>query len=76
MFIDCSGDSNLAALTGAEFRIGREARAEFDDIIACGGWSMDDHHPADLQPPETPPTTRKPDGVWVPKPNILRTASF
>jgi hypothetical protein len=30
-FADCSGDSILAPLTGAEFRVGREARAEFDE---------------------------------------------
>lgn len=32
-FVDCSGDSILAAVTGAEFRQGREARAEFDEDI-------------------------------------------
>jgi hypothetical protein len=32
-FIDCSGDSILAAVTGAEFRTGREARHEFDEDI-------------------------------------------
>lgn len=32
-FIDCSGDSILAAVTPAEFRVGREARAEFDEDI-------------------------------------------
>jgi hypothetical protein len=32
-FIDCSGDSILAALTAAEFRQGREARDEFDEDI-------------------------------------------
>ncbi len=32
-FVDCSGDSILAALTGAGFRVGREARAEFDEDI-------------------------------------------
>ncbi len=31
IFADCSGDSILAPLTGAEFRIGREARAEFNE---------------------------------------------
>ena len=30
-FADCSGDSILAPLTGAEFRIGREAAAEFSE---------------------------------------------
>ncbi len=34
IFCDCSGDSVLAPLTGAEFRMGREAREEFDEDIA------------------------------------------
>ena len=33
LFADCSGDSILAPLTGAEYRIGREARDEFDESI-------------------------------------------
>lgn len=33
-FIDCSGDSILAPLTGAETRSGREAREEFNESIA------------------------------------------
>jgi len=32
-FADCSGDSILAPLTGAEFRRGREARSEFNEDI-------------------------------------------
>ncbi|WP_395089674.1 FAD-dependent oxidoreductase [Armatimonas sp.] len=32
-FVDCSGDSVLAALTPAAWRSGREARAEFDEDI-------------------------------------------
>jgi hypothetical protein len=32
-FIDCSGDSILAAVTHAEFRTGREARHEFNEDI-------------------------------------------
>lgn len=32
-FSDCSGDSILAPLTGAEFRIGREAASEFNEDI-------------------------------------------
>ncbi len=36
-FLDCSGDSILAPASGAEFRVGREARHEFDE---------------DIQPPE------------------------
>lgn len=31
IFIDCSGDSILAGLTGAEFRVGREAKTEFGE---------------------------------------------
>lgn len=31
IFIDCSGDSILAPLTGAEFRVGRESREEFGE---------------------------------------------
>ena len=31
LFADCSGDGILAPLSGAEFRAGREARAEFDE---------------------------------------------
>lgn len=31
LFADCSGDSILAPLCGAEFRIGREAKAEFGE---------------------------------------------
>lgn len=33
-FADCSGDSILAHLAGAEYRIGHEARAEFNEDIA------------------------------------------
>ena len=34
VFADCSGDSILAPLTGAEYRVGREARSEFGESIA------------------------------------------
>ena len=34
IFIDCSGDSILAPLTGAEYRHGREARGEYNESIA------------------------------------------
>lgn len=34
IFCDCSGDSILAPLTGAEFRMGRESRSEFNEDIA------------------------------------------
>ena len=34
LFADCSGDGVLAPLTGAEFRMGREGRAEFNESIA------------------------------------------
>ena len=32
-FADCSGDSVLATLSGAEWRVGREARNEYDEAI-------------------------------------------
>jgi len=34
VFADCSGDGILAPLTGAEWRMGREARSEFGESIA------------------------------------------
>lgn len=34
LFADCSGDSVLAPLTGADYRVGREARTEFGEDIA------------------------------------------
>jgi len=34
IFVDCSGDGILAPLTGADCRMGREARREFDESIA------------------------------------------
>lgn len=34
IFADCSGDSILAPLSGAEFRWGREAKSEFNEDIA------------------------------------------
>jgi hypothetical protein len=34
LFADCSGDSVLAPLSGAEYRVGHEARSEFGEDIA------------------------------------------
>ncbi len=34
VYADCTGDGTLGPLTGAKFRIGREARAEFGESIA------------------------------------------
>lgn len=34
LFADCSGDGILAPLSGAEYRIGREAQNEYDESIA------------------------------------------
>jgi hypothetical protein len=34
IFADCSGDAVLAPLSGAEFRVGREARSEYGESIA------------------------------------------
>ena len=42
-FIDCSGDGLLAATAGAEYRTGREGKAEFDETFAPDqpdGWQM------------------------------------
>ena len=42
-FIDCSGDGLLAATSGAEYRTGREGKAEFNESYAPGeadGWQM------------------------------------
>lgn len=35
LFMDCSGDSVLAPLSGAAYRVGREAREEFGEYGAC-----------------------------------------
>lgn len=43
VFIDCSGDGLLAATSGALYRTGREASAEFDEKFApkeADGWQM------------------------------------
>jgi hypothetical protein len=34
IFADCTGDAILAPLTGADFRMGREARSEYNESIA------------------------------------------
>ncbi len=42
-FIDCSGDGLLAATAGAEYRIGREGKAEFNESYAPDqpdGWTQ------------------------------------
>ena len=42
-FVDCSGDGLLAAQAGAEYRTGREGKAEFDESYAPHqpeGWVM------------------------------------
>jgi len=41
IFIDCSGDSILAPLTGAEFRVGRESKDEFGESF--GVETADNH---------------------------------
>jgi hypothetical protein len=43
IFIDCSGDGLLAAKAGAEYRTGREGKAEFNETYAPDkpdGWQM------------------------------------
>jgi hypothetical protein len=63
-FVDCSGDSILAATTPAEFRVGREARAEFDEDIepreadrkTMGNTLLIQLRRTDEDQPYTPPT--------------------
>ena len=64
IFADCSGDSVLAPLTGAEFRVGREARKEFGEDIApehedkctmgmrCMILAREDLQPSEFIPPK------------------------
>ncbi|MBB3696602.1 FAD-dependent oxidoreductase [Flammeovirga yaeyamensis] len=43
MFCDCSGDGLMAAQAGAEYRTGREGKAEFNESFApdkADGWQM------------------------------------
>ncbi len=45
VFVDCSGDGQLAVSAGAEFRTGREGKAEFNEKYAPDepdGWVMGD----------------------------------
>ena len=63
-FIDCSGDSILAPLTGAQFRQGREAASEFGEIssakvedkktmgMSCLIQGRETHRPVTYTPPE------------------------
>ncbi len=66
-FADCSGDSILAELTGAEFRVGREAASEFDESLAVktadrktmGMSCLMQAHETDSPKPYTPPSWAK-----------------
>ena len=63
-FSDCSGDSILAPLTGAEFRLGREAASEFGELsstevadsktmgMSCLIQGRETTHPVSYTPPE------------------------
>lgn len=63
LFADCSGDSVLAPLCGAEYRVGRECRAEFCESIAplfsdrktmgmsCLMQAREEERPSDFIPP-------------------------
>lgn len=64
IFIDCSGDSILAELIGAEYRVGREAKSEFGEEFGLEtadrktmGMSLliqarETDHPVSFTPPE------------------------
>jgi hypothetical protein len=41
LFADCSGDGVLGFLAGAAFRVGQEARSEFDELYAPEKYSTD-----------------------------------
>ena len=71
VFIDCSGDGLLAASAGAEYRMGREGKAEFNEQYAPDepdGWQMGSTlllNAKDMGKPmpfEAPPYTLKYDG--------------
>jgi len=63
LFADCSGDSVLAPLTGADYRHGREAKAEFNEELAqeaadgktmgmsCMIQARQEDHPSTFIPP-------------------------
>lgn len=63
IFIDCSGDGILAALSGADYRVGREARSEFNEPAAsetadrktmgmtCLFYARREDTPSTFQPP-------------------------
>jgi hypothetical protein len=62
-FADCSGDSILAPIVGAEYRVGREANSEFNETIgpkvadrktmgmSCLLQARETDHPVDFIPP-------------------------
>lgn len=64
IFIDCSGDSILADLSGAAYRVGREGKAEFDEYGApdeadrctmgstCLIQARETDHPCEFKAPE------------------------
>ncbi len=64
LFMDCSGDSILAELSGARYRVGREGQAEFDEYAApetadactmgssCLIEARKTDHPCSFTPPE------------------------
>ncbi len=64
LFLDCSGDSILAELSGAAYRVGREGRDEFDEYAApekadrhtmgnsCLIQARETDHPCEFKAPE------------------------
>ncbi|MBR5384093.1 MAG: FAD-dependent oxidoreductase [Clostridia bacterium] len=64
VFLDCSGDSVLAPISGAAYRVGREGKAEFDEYGApetadrktmgnsCLIQARETDHPCPFTPPE------------------------
>ena len=83
IFVDCSGDSILAPLTGAEYRLGRESREEFHEEFGVEkadrqtmGMSLliqarETNHPVSYTPPSWA-YTFKTDAEMMNKPHDLR----
>ena len=88
LFSDCSGDSALATLAGAEMRYGREARAEFDESIApekadrktmgmsCLLEARETDSPHDFTPPEWANRYTDPEIFKLRSPHLHKLGNF
>ena len=88
LFADCSGDSVLAASTGAETRYGREGREEFQESIApeqpdrktmgmsCLLQARETQEPHDFIPPEWAHCYRDDMPFRLRKPDLINQQNF